>query len=94
LSDRDAVREKPDVFPVEQLEQAMATCGKSLGFGAEEIEDLLDIEYGDRRLFPLLSILYPFIDVRQLHHIDHFFARSQLQRRRLDKAGCDSPYRR
>ncbi len=52
----------------------MAGRGKSLDFGPEEIEDLLEMEYGDRRLFPLLSILYPFIDVRQLHHIDHFFS--------------------
>jgi len=30
---------------------------------------------GDRRLFPLLFILYTFTDVRQLHHIDHFFSK-------------------
>ena len=57
-------------------------------FGPEEIDDLLDTEYGDRRVFPLLSILYPFIDVRQLHHLDHVFPKSQLQRRRLEKIGC------
>lgn len=70
----------------------MAARGKSLSFGPEEIEDLLDIEYGDRRLFPLLSLLYPFIDVRQLHHIDHFFPKTHLQRRRLEKLGCSAEY--
>ena len=29
---------------------------------------------------------------RQLHYIDHFFPKSQLQRRRLEKAGCDAAY--
>ena len=29
-------------------------------FEAEEIEELLDMEYGDRRVFALLSLLYPF----------------------------------
>ena len=89
---RDVIRENHGVFPAEQLERVMAARGKSLVFGREEIEGLLDIEYGDRRLFPLLSILYPFIDVRQLHHIDHFFPKSHLQRRRLEKLGCDSRY--
>jgi hypothetical protein len=89
---RDVIREHHDAFPAEQLEQVMASKGKSLAFGPEEVEDLLDMEYGDRRLFPLLSILYPFIDVRQLHHVDHFFPKSHLQRRRLEKAGCDSAY--
>jgi hypothetical protein len=89
---RDVIRENHDAFPAEELEQVMATRGKSLSFGPEEIDDLLDMEHGDRRVFPLLSILYPFIDVRQLHHIDHVFPKSKLQRRRLEKLGCDGEY--
>lgn len=86
---REIITASHDVFPVDSLEKEMATRGKSLAFGPEEIDDLLDIEYGDRRLFPLLSILYPFIDVRQLHHIDHFFPRGMLQRRKLERAGLN-----
>jgi len=89
---RDVIRDSHEVFPADELEQVMAARGKSLAFGPEEIDDLLDMEYGDRRLFPLLSLLYAFIDVRQLHHIDHFFPKSQLQRRRLEKLGCDNGY--
>ncbi len=89
---RDVIREHHDAFPAEQLERAMSARGKSIAFGPEEIEDLLNIEYGDRRVFPLLSILYPFIDVRQLHHIDHFFPKSHLQRRRLEKLTNDGTY--
>jgi hypothetical protein len=85
---RDVIRESHGAFPADQLEKVMAGRGKSLSFGPEEIDDLLDMEYGDRRVFPLLSILYPFIDVRQLHHVDHFFPKSLLQRRRLEKLGC------
>ncbi len=89
---RDVIRDQHDAFPSDQLERVMSARGKPLTFGAEEIEDLLDMEYGDNRVFPLLSILYPFIDVRQLHHIDHFFPKSRLQRRRLEKLGCNSDY--
>lgn len=89
---RDVIRADHTTFPGDALEKAMAGRGKSLSFGPEEVEDLLDMEYGDRRLFPMLSILFPFIDVRQLHHIDHFFPKSQLQRRKLEKAGCDASY--
>jgi hypothetical protein len=75
-----------------RLEKEMNTKGKSLTFSPEEIADLLDMEYGDRRLFPLLSLLYPFVDSSQLHHIDHFYPRSTLQQKRLERAGCDSDY--
>lgn len=89
---RDVIRVDHSSFPTEALEKVMAARGKSLSFGPEEVDDLLDMEYGDRRLFPLLSILFPFIDVRQLHHVDHFFPKSQLQRRKLEKAGCELAY--
>lgn len=89
---RDVIRVDHLSFPGDALEKVMAARGKSLSFGPEEVDDLLDMEYGDRRLFPLLSILFPFVDVRQLHHIDHFFPKSQLQRRKLEKVGCDAAY--
>ena len=87
---RDVIKEHHEVFPAERLEQVLAERGKSLAFGPEEIEDLLDMEYGDRRMFPLLSILYPFIDVRQHHHVDHFFPKSRLNRRVLEKVGMEA----
>jgi hypothetical protein len=89
---RGIIREEHAAFPAEALERGMAASGKSLTFGPEEIGDLLDMEYGDRRVFPLLSILYPFIDVRQLHHVDHVFPKAQLQRRRLEKLDCNGAY--
>jgi hypothetical protein len=89
---RGVIRDNYAAFPVDQMEQVMAVTGKSLLFGSEEVEDLLEMEYSDRRLFPLLAMLYPFIDVRQLHHIDHVFPRSALQIRRLQKAGYPDEY--
>ena len=32
---------------------------------------------------------YPFINTRQLHHIDHVYPKSLLQMRKLVAAGCD-----
>ena len=86
---RTIIREHHERFPTALLEKELAARGKSLHFGPEEIEDLLEMEYGDRRLFPLLTLLYPFIDVRQLHHVDHVFPRGQLQKRRLERAGIE-----
>jgi len=88
---RDVIRDSHETFPVDALQEVMAGSGKSLDFGPAEIEDLLDVEWGDqRRLFPLLSLLYPFIDPRQSHHIDHIYPRGLLQRRKLDAAKCDA----
>lgn len=74
-------------FPVEAVETIMRTRGKGLRFEEEELEDLVDIAYGDRRLFPLLSLLFPFHDLRQKFHIDHVFPRSRFSESRLAKEG-------
>lgn len=85
---RRAIRDNPsDTFPIEAIEKEMVVLGKSLVFAAEEIEDLVDTPYGNRRVFPLLSLLYPGIEVRGQFHEDHVFPKSRFTRRRLADAG-------
>ena len=78
-----------DMFPIEAIRQTMARRGKSLTFEEEEIEELCSIAYKDRRTFGLLSLLYPFVDLRNQFHIDHVFPISRFTARRLRKAGVD-----
>jgi hypothetical protein len=65
----------------------MAGSGKSLTFEPEEIEELVSMQYGDKRLFALLSLLFPFVDLRNQFHIDHVFPISRFTVLRLSKAG-------
>lgn len=75
-------------FPVDALQDMMAKRGKSLLFGEEEIDELVEMRYGDKRLFPLLSLLFPFVDVGNNHfHIDHIFPRSKFTKPNLKRAG-------
>ncbi|MBA2247488.1 MAG: DUF262 domain-containing protein, partial [Chloroflexia bacterium] len=74
-------------FPVTEIEAAMLRRGTSLRFGEEEIQDLLSMSSGDKRTFPLLSLLYPGMDLRNEFHIDHIFPQSRFSRPRLLSAG-------
>ena len=76
-----------DIFPVAQLRQTMVQRGKSLTFEPAEIEDLLHMEYGDKRMFALLALLFPFVDLRNNFHVDHVFPISRFTRARLLKSG-------
>jgi hypothetical protein len=76
-----------DSFPSIELENAMATAGKSLSFTDAEISELLDLNYGDKRVFSVLSMLYPGLDLTKNFHEDHIFPRSRFTKRRLRKAG-------
>lgn len=75
-------------FPVAKLQEVMAKRGKSLQFGEEEIDELVEMQYGDKRLFALLSLLFPFVDVtNHTFHIDHVFPKSRFTKPKLKKAG-------
>ncbi|MFH5805817.1 DUF262 domain-containing protein [Alienimonas sp. DA493] len=75
-------------FPARKLYEDMAKRGKSLHFAEEEIDELVEMRYGDKRLFSLLTLLFPFIDVTHHHfHVDHVFPKSRFTNAKLKKAG-------
>lgn len=74
-------------FPDAALRKEMDKTGKSITFSAAEVDDLMSIQYGDRRLFPLLSLLFTFVDLRNQFHIDHVFPASQFTNAKLKNEG-------
>ena len=76
-------------FPVTRIREEMARRGRDLDFNDEEIEDLADMRIGDRLTFALLSLLFPFIDLRDLFHVDHIFPSAKFTDRRLKDAGVE-----
>lgn len=78
-----------DGFPVDAIEKVMRQRGKSLTFEEEEIEELATLQYSDKRVFLLLSLLYPFVDLHYQFHIDHIFPRAQFKSSTLRSLGFD-----
>lgn len=76
-------------FPAEQLARRMARSGKSLTFDEDEVEELLEMQYNDNRTLLLLSLLFPFIDMRNKIHVDHVFPISRFTKSRLKRLGYD-----
>ena len=85
---RRIIREHGAVtFPASEIYKALAARGRELVFNDEEIEGLGDMTYGDRRTFALLSMLFPFVGLWDLHHLDHVFPSARFTRRQLLNAG-------
>jgi hypothetical protein len=79
-----------DGFPIKQIESSMAARGKSLVLGDEEVEDLLNLKYGRNRTFAVLAILFPHVNTRNVHHVDHIFPRAMLHTPKLKALGFDT----
>jgi hypothetical protein len=88
---REIIRDNSDSgFPTAKLRQMMAQRGKPLTFAEPEVEQLLDSDYNKKGTFLLLSLLYPFVDLRNKFHIDHIFPSSLLTRASLRKADVEA----
>lgn len=81
---RDVLRKAENSqFPADDLRIMMERRGRSLDFSVGEIEDLADMGHWDSRLFALMTLLFPFIDARNLLHVDHVFPASRFSEARL-----------
>lgn len=74
-------------FPLEEIRVEMTKSGKSINFESEEIEDLLDLEYGQPLTFSMLSLLFPHLDFAHHFHVDHVFPKSKMTAGSLAKQG-------
>ena len=78
-------------FPVPEIERVMQSRNRGLEFSQDEIEDLSEVRFTqNQRIFPLLSLLFPFVNTRDNRfHIDHVFPKSRFTPTRLRAAGVN-----
>jgi hypothetical protein len=85
---RGAIRDSQDAhFPLAAIEKALLGHGVTLRFSDEELDTLLDAEYGKRNTFSVLAALYPSLNTQFKFHLDHVFAKSGFHKTRLKAAG-------
>ena len=82
---RDIIQENLGSFPLDKLIDENPAI--SLKFSKENIEDLLDLKYGDKITFTALSFLYPSLNYDFNYHIDHLHAQSLFKTKSLTKMG-------
>ena len=74
-------------FPSQEIERVMASRGKTLAVTPELVDTLLDRQYGEAGTFAVLATLFPHVNTRNVHHVDHVFPSARLTRAELRKAG-------
>jgi Protein of unknown function DUF262 len=74
-------------FPAEPLEAEMKRLGKALRFDDAEVDDLLDTQYGQKRTFVTLALLYRTVNFEHEFHVDHVFPQSLFSKKKLLAAG-------
>lgn len=88
---RQAITDHGDKsFPTAEIEKRMAQRGKSLALSTEQVEEILGLAYGKARTFAVLAVLFPHVNTRNVHHVDHVYPQALLSKKELKAAGLDS----
>ena len=77
-------------FPLEVIIDRFKGTNRDIKFTDDTIENLLWTKYGSSDALVVLSVLYPWADLKNVFHIDHIYPKSQFTERRLKKKGVAS----
>jgi hypothetical protein len=78
-------------FPADEILQELSTR-RAFAFSDERVDALIsDTRFGDRQAYPLLALIFPYIDYHYSHfHIDHMHPASHFTKQRLQSEGMSS----
>jgi uncharacterized protein with ParB-like and HNH nuclease domain len=84
---RDLVNKNIGKFPLQETIDHYKGSRKSITFTIDDIESILDLQYGKPRTFCALSLLYPGLNNSFKYHQDHIHPQSHFNKRKLKSLG-------
>lgn len=84
---RDLVNENLGRFPLQETIAHYRGSRKSISFSEDDIESLLDLQYGKAKTYCALTLLYPGLNYNFKYHQDHIHPSSFFNKKYLRKMG-------
>ena len=84
---RNLIDENPGEFPLDKIIARFKGTNRDITFTRESIENLLWTKYGSSDALIVLSVLYPWADLKNNFHIDHMWPKSQFTAKKLERRG-------
>jgi uncharacterized protein with ParB-like and HNH nuclease domain len=86
---RNLTNEHLGKFPIEEIIEYYKGKRKSLSFTDDDIENILEMDYGSARTYCALTLLYPSLNYSFKYHQDHIHPKSFFNKRKLTALGID-----
>ena len=84
---REIILKNPGGFPYQQIDEKFKGTNRDISFSDDSINNLLYTKCGSGDILLVMSILYPWADLKNHCHIDHMFPKSLFTRKRIQKLG-------
>lgn len=83
----EIVRENHDGFPLDAIYEKFRGTNRDITFTEDSINNLLWTKYGKGDTLIVMSILYPWADLKNNFHIDHIHPKTKFTKKKLQKYG-------
>lgn len=87
---RTLIKDHIGEFPLKHIIEHYRGSRKSISFTEDDIESLLDLQYGKAKTYCALTLLYPALNHNYKYHQDHIHPKSLFKKKLLKKSGI--PY--
>ena len=84
---RTLVNDNPGRFPLPEIIAYYRGKRKSISFSDDDVESILDIEYGQKRSYSALTLLFSSLNYSFKYHQDHIHPKSFFNKRKLSSLG-------
>lgn len=84
---RAIIDDNPGKFPYEKIAEYFRGTNRDILFTEDSIDNLLWSKYGTGDLLVVMSVLYPWADLKNNFHVDHIFPKSKFTVKKLTKRG-------
>lgn len=84
---RTIIDNNPGKFPFDKIADYFRGTNRDIFFTDDSIDNLLWTKYGTGDLLIVLSVLYPWADLKNNFHIDHIYPKSKVTTKKLIKRG-------
>jgi len=86
---RNLTNEHLGKFPIGEIIEYYKGKRKSISFSDDDIENILEMEYGAARTYCALTLLYPSLNYNFKYHQDHIHPKSFFNKRKLASLGIE-----
>lgn len=83
----EIVRENHDGFPLDAIYEKFRGTNRDITFTEDSINNLLWTKYGKGDTLIVMSILYPWANLKNNFHIDHIHPKTKFTKKKLEKYG-------
>lgn len=84
---RAIIDNNPGSFPFNKIADHFRGTNRDITFTDDIIDNLLWTKYGSGDILVVLSVLYPWADLKNNFHIDHIYPKSKFSLKKLEKRG-------